>query len=179
MIAMTGNPNPFTLGRLIDEASPRNGTSLLAMLPGALLSMADGSPELDCGFIIATWSKRHGRPMLHLLANTDTHWPGVLTPFEPYFIEHVIGGAITADDALGRRVDVADPRSFDIVRDGKALVEAQRRAHRFEHLGPPAYRIGGGVEVATLTRKKAAIRRIHTWPSDRIGELINPDKENP
>lgn len=179
LIAPTGNPNLFRLAAIIDEVRPRSGNDLIREMPEILraLEASGGSHELDAGFVIATWNKRHGRPMLHLIANTDNHWPGVLTPLEPYVIEYVIGGQITVDDALGRRVDVSDPRSFDPHRDGKILVDVQRRKHRFEHLGTPAHRIGGAVEVGTLTRHRASIREIHQWPEDRIGSLIEPAME--
>lgn len=179
LMAPTGNPNLFRLGELIENARPRSGTDLIAKMPDILRSLEAGGGEfdLDAGFVIATWNKRHGRPMLHLIANTDNHWPGLLTPFEPYFIEHVIGGQITVDDALGRRVDVSDPRSFDPCRDGKMLVDVQRRSHRFEHMVTPAFRIGGAVEVGTLTRHRADIKQVHEWSEDRIGELIVPTME--
>jgi len=103
IIAPTGNPNPFSLNAAIEAERPRNGRQLLEVLPKILRQMdAESKIPLDAGFVIATWDKRAGRPMLHLIANTETHWPGVMPPFELYWIEHVIGGEVPVDEALGR-----------------------------------------------------------------------------
>jgi len=174
IIAPTGNPNPFSLNAAIEAERPRNGRQLLEVLPKILRQMdAESKIPLDAGFVIATWDKRAGRPMLHLIANTETHWPGVMPPFELYWIEHVIGGEVPVDEALGREVDMADRRSFDPMIDGAELVEVQRRHHDCAHTGVTACRLGGAVEVATLTRRGVRIDRVREWP-DRIGELIVP-----
>src|SRR3546814_16846971 len=77
---------------------------------------------------------------------------------------------------MGRPVDLRDPRSFDPHKDGAALVDKQRNRYQFEHLGKPAYRIGGAVEVGTLARRGARIDQVHEWPEDRIGEFIRSEE---
>lgn len=174
LIALTGNANPFTLLQEIEEGRPRNGGELLEVLTGALRRRSAAEPGLDAGMMVATWNKREGRPMLHLLSNSESHWPGLNTAFNPFGIETIIGGPQETGELLGRPVDLRDPLSFDPHKDGAILVDEQRNRNRFEHLGKPAYRIGGSVEVGTLGRRGARIDRVHEWPEDRIGEFILP-----
>lgn len=176
LIAPTGNANPFDLLSRLQQAEPRNGRQLIEAFPTALrdLCAAPGGESLDAGFMVAIWDKRKGRPMIYLIATSETHFPGAGEPFEPYWIESMIGGTVPAEEALGRPVDLSNPHSFDPFKDGADLVEVQRRRHRFEHFKTPAYRIGGGVEVGVLTRKGVKLHSVREWPEDKVGELIAP-----
>src|SRR3546814_4609555 len=81
LIALTGNANPFTLLQKIEEGRPRNGGELLEVLADALRQSSAAERGLDAGLMVATWNKRKEHPMLHLLSNSETHWPGIDTVF--------------------------------------------------------------------------------------------------
>jgi len=72
--------------------------------------------------------------------------------------------------ALGRKIVMNDPASFDVERDGIMLAEAARA-------GPwddgPGHFVGGCVEITTVGPKGITTRQIQKW-KDRIGHRIKP-----
>lgn len=174
LMAVTGNMHPVGLAAYINKAPARSGRQLVEALPGILRSAVAEAPELDAGIAMAIWDKRIGQPLIYVTATTDNQFPGTVAPFEIVALDGFWGGTLTPTEALGRPVDIRDPQSFDAYTDGADFVEAQRKAHRFENQGAPAYRIGGGVEVGTLTRKGATLRTVREWPGDTVGQLIEP-----
>lgn len=64
---------------------------------------------------------------------------------------------------------------FDPVRDGVGIMQNLRRNYpkQFELAQRPA--IGGSVQHGVVTRAGVEIRTIHMWPSDKVGQPIDPE----
>jgi hypothetical protein len=77
-----------------------------------------------------------------------------------------------AIEATGWQLPTAE--SFDPVRDGIALMEAQRRKPApLMGGGPPLHGIGGFVQHTVITPSSVRSSVIHRWP-DKVGSKIDP-----
>jgi hypothetical protein len=121
----------------------------------------------------AGWSDERERMVLHFV-----QWPDAFT----YDVPGYAGGP-SADCAefasnFGKPF-VDEPASFDPSRDGVQFFEMLRRRHfrDFDDGKHPA--VGGWVDHSIVTREGAETRVIHTWPSDTVGRLIDPDATAP
>lgn len=147
---------------------------LAAALMSVLREMSVRTPDMSIGAHLAAWSSKLGRAALMLVANDSLHFPGLLPPFEIGEATHLIQGTRPAAEIMGREIDFCDPQSFNPLADGVTLMQAQRQTERFERsYETPAYRIGGGCEVAIVGRRGVQFRTLWEWP-DKLGELIDP-----
>lgn len=92
-----------------------------------------------------------------------------LTPGQPRHVQAYSNyGAI--NQALGRDADLRDARSFDLIRDGRIVAEAARRSDWNE--GDEGARVGGFVELTTVSAKGVQSRVFKRWP-DKVGRRID------
>jgi hypothetical protein len=171
--ALTG-VDPYEIAAAIDRYGCETPRKLAAALPRVVEDMSANNSSLSIGLHVAAWSAKHSRPVLMFIANDDIHFPGLLPAYQLGECTYVIQGTGNVVDYLGREVNFEDPRSFDVLTDGVALMQAQRRLERFEiAYQTPAHRIGGGCEVAIVGRRGVRIETLWVW-DDRLGERIDP-----
>jgi hypothetical protein len=159
-----------SIGRRPCDTPERLFDAVLAAIQEATAA----TPGLSLGVQLAFWWARKGRAALMLAASDDLHFPGLVAPYEAREAFYVVQGTRQPTEYIGREVDFTNPKSFAPLSDGVELMAAQRRMERFERVyETPAYRVGGGCEVAIVGRRGVQIKTLWQWP-DELGELIDP-----
>lgn len=157
----------------------KKGLPFLKSLPDIALDMLrhinQDSKVAACGLLAMVWDRQYNQALFAGLATDGEclgeHFPG---PMAITMADAVCFGGTAPETVLGRPIDVCNPASFDPRVDGVTMFDAIRRVERFEEYGTPAFRIGGGVQLATVTAKGAKIETIHTWAEDKVGQRIQP-----
>ncbi len=101
----------------------------------------------------------------------DGYQPFVPFLAAPAYSLPVVDGAAV----LGRTLETQeDIDSFDPVRDGLLVHEAQRLVYGHVGDGRLQYLVGGFAELVSVSRDGINRRILREWP-DRVGELITPE----
>lgn len=157
----------------INDAGPRNLTSMLRCLPDVLRASVQVEGEVHRLYLVA-WDVRHRRPRGYMITTTD------LDGFEPFVPVELDDCASYSGAAalLGRPCDMSSAADFDPVDDGIALMEAQRWMTWAPIDGGAAVpRCGGGLMFAKVDASGVSVEVLRTWP-DEIGEIIAPEPTN-
>nr|WP_047170078.1 hypothetical protein [Sphingomonas sp. Y57] len=152
------------------DLSQSYALTLLPMVARAIRddNLRAGFPgEPDVQLVAALWSDEHDQPQLWI-ASSNRAWFG--ERYQPGTLARVgamSGGCIDPLSVVPphRRAD-----GFDAIRDGLALLRAQR-AEPWPDNG--RYYVGGFAERTTVTRGGIERMVLERWP-DRLGELITP-----
>ncbi|TBC78002.1 hypothetical protein [Rhizobium ruizarguesonis] len=138
-----------------------------------------GDDEAGFDFAIALWHPQRG-PMHYRLHSY--HGIPAFAPFVLHELGDVVACGAVFDPQtlfqLGLLPVVGDPTAWARTK-GVEIMELMRG-----RLGEPlpgdtiakAYRIGGHVDLATVTAAGVKLRRVRLW-NDKIGELIDPYKQ--
>lgn len=151
--------------------------SLSASMAETLKVMTAERPDAVIGVQAAIWSRREKAPVLFVISNSDICFPGLAKAFEPVSVRVMVTGTKPPAELLSRSINWDDDRSFDPRSEGLGIIKAQRSAEKFDRAYEiPAYRIGGGVEVAIVGRHGVRFETLWVWP-DKLGELIDPAEQ--
>ncbi len=163
---------------VMNDDPPRNVSGMVRATPAILertLELSADQPGIaqSLGLTILAWDARKGCARAFLIDNDGSVTGGLgVAPFEAVEVDWSVTGGDPAH-VLGRPVNVRDRRSFDPHADGIALMEGQRREMRWGPTPSAAQcpRIGGEIQLATVTRDGVEHSILHQWP-DRVGEGI-------
>lgn len=155
-IAISGTFSPHAVTRHLERLGPRNPRALCAALLDATHAMeaeaiAEGVEPQQSSFccFAAVWSARTKAAGVFAIGN-GKGFGGRIPAYQACQLDWSMGSAGQPSDALGRDVDMSDPASFDVRRDGVAMMEWQRRNEIFDYGHGPAYGIGGGIDLVTV-----------------------------
>ncbi|OUC54967.1 hypothetical protein CA262_08930 [Sphingobium sp. GW456-12-10-14-TSB1] len=179
-IAMVGG-GKMTPTRLFDEIERRGIDQLdqLDFLNAFRALIIELCPEPVCisgmvehRFMIGFYSHKHGRA-LGLTMFTPGYGPDDKAPYEYHAAEIVIAPNVPAADAFGgRRINVTRPASFDPVKDGAALVDAQRaKVTGWGHGIADGSYIAGDTLLTEISANGLAFDLIAQYP-DKVGERV-------
>lgn len=154
-----------------------DGKALEAIYDGAFHQLSrSGETEID--LFVSGWSERLNRPVSIATASSDRHG------FEPWSIqqcEPIMAAPTVPEDMLiaaGFDLDRIGPETFDPVRHGVMLMQAQRRLTLYPTTGAdtePCCLVGGQAVLTEIRADGVSQRVIHRWP-DRIGERMSPNE---
>jgi hypothetical protein len=175
-VAFTGSILPQALVRAITPHAPRNARMLVDTLVAALRTVtaeadAEGNKGASCGLYSIMWSARTKQPAIICVDNDGASFGEHTDPFRPFEVDWIMGGVGDPSSLLGRPVNMTDPTSFDPKVDGVALMKAQREVNFWPTPLGPRKKVGGGVQLMSLSRRSTQYEDLHTWP-DVVGELI-------
>jgi len=176
-IAISGNLHPSALITEISRVEPKNARQLANALPRVLRRTTEKAAEigqpLSIGLTLAAWSGKAKRPAIIIVDNDGGHFGAFTQPFEPVEVDWTCG--TEPADILGREVSLSDPASFAPRTDGIALMDGLRRRHAWawREGAAVAHRIGGGLQLATITKRGVTVEDLRDW-QDKLGKLIDP-----
>lgn len=191
VVAVTGSSYLRELAYQLEWRQPRNAKELHDMLPLVLhgtrsLLVGDEYQNFTMAIRAAVWCEHTQRArVFHLDFDPERCALWGITPGEVCEAMVLIPGGDEIIGELGS-LDISaeavmDDRRFNMERDGVALVAAQRQAIRVPlrsradlQTRRPLALIGGGVQLARVTKSDVAIKTLHRWTEDRPGELITP-----
>lgn len=140
-------------------------------------TIAQGVPssgiENACDMQMVWYDPARKRATGHLICNITDHMPG-LPPFTLQRVSCSLSSKIDPDAPLGRPQDVTDPGQFDIRKDGRTLVDAQRREGWTVPGRPFGYYVAGDVHLTTIDEAGVRCETLISWP-DEIGKKIAVD----
>jgi hypothetical protein len=144
------------------------------------------SAELAVEVTIVGWCRRRARPVAWSICSLTWKHPDTIGPRSRTVVPD---GTMSEISAISVRPAPAecvsqllekplatteDVHALDPEIDGLKLLQAQRLLFS-ERPGMGLVSIVGGfAEMATVTAEGVSVKRIHTWPEDRIGERIRP-----
>jgi hypothetical protein len=180
-VVVNGSQSQSEIVDAMEDAQPASLDDALQALPGIAYQIVGSNKQAGIrhphvSLFAACWHPTSGAAAWAVRTDaTVKAWgiqPGQLTRIKGSF--DAVGDPAPA---LGRSVDVLDPASFDLARDGVALMEHCRRLPadptlwdgRTDHFG-----IGGTVELTTCGPGGITRRELHRWPADVIGQRIRP-----
>lgn len=181
-IAVTGDAYHFELANQISWRAPANAREMVEALPLLLrgLQTLSANPTFTMALRLAAWCDETGRArVFHVDMDAERCALWGITPWQVVEAPVLIPGegivAALPDIDLSPEA-LQDASRFDPERDGVQIVAAQRQHVRFPPKGrsEPMVLMGCGVELATIGRTGVSTKVLHTWPEDRIGELILP-----
>jgi hypothetical protein len=182
-IAVTGDGYTGELMNQINWRAPQNAEELAEGLPLLLRGLQGLS--LDPGFTmalrLAAWCERTATARIfHVDMDAARCARFGIEPWEVVEAYVLIPGDNIAEALPDIRLDdplsLMDPSAFDPEKDGLRIVAAQRDNIRFplKGKGKPMSLIGGGAQLACVSRDGVDVKTLHVWSEDRVGELINP-----
>jgi hypothetical protein len=123
--------------------------------------------------MIGLYSHEHKRAM-GLTIFTPDMGPSDKAPYEYHPADVVIAPMVPPSDAFGdRRVNVTIPASFDPLKDGRALVNAQRRKVKgWSHGVADGSRVAGDI-LLTVVSADGVQCELLQQNDDRVGQPIS------
>lgn len=185
VIGITGSVDTFALGAELHAADPRNLTGLIRVLPGCLRRAIDRT-QTACltpsttivGLLkVAAWSARAARPIGYVLCS-DPALAAAMggAEWQVYEATSSLSAAEAPAHLFQKLTDCENPALFDPELQAFDLVQYEREASQL-CMTPGAagdvYRIGGGVQLAKVTRRGVSITPMGEWP-DQVGTMIDP-----
>lgn len=162
-------PKMSTFGETFDELKARVGPEMRDWLKPAIeTDKAAGAAWVNFDILIAGISESRG-PHSYVVPSYDHPTFEAIkawTPFDP--------GPVMMAPGDDRILATVDPATFDPVKDGIRIMEAQRQI--LEPQGQSAelrYIVAGFVQLTTVTAGSITTKIIHRWP-DKIGQKIEP-----
>lgn len=132
----------------------------------------DGAEREDRRFMIGLYSHKDGHAV-GLTLFTPGMGPDGKAPYEYHDADIVIHPMVPPADAFGgRRINVTRPESFDPVKDGAALVDAQRaKVTGWSHGVADGSRVAGDILLTEISANGLAFDLIAQYP-DKVGERV-------
>lgn len=134
-----------------------------------------GQSRLD--LLIAGWSDADDCPRSFAMSSSDAAGldPFTWTDLDEMMVFPMIDVDLAYQFGCS---DAGDPEAFDPVKDGIAVMQAQRHTvfplQGDDGIGRDLFIVGGEIVMTQITEADISQRVIHRWPGDKVGELIRP-----
>ncbi len=165
---------------IMGERPPASISDLLTLLPAIahqvnLGAVRDMGPEWAGLQIVACfWDQGRNSPRALAVTTHRTGWAAALRPGHLTELTHLTTPQVDLSAVLGRPFDKATNAGFDATRDGRALLEAQRRV-TWEIGGVAVHQVGGFGGRHTITAAGVERAELIRWP-DEVGRRIEPER---
>ncbi len=172
-----GRGNAFGIDTAVRCLKARSSgfDDLIGGVTGELQKIVD-THRLDRPFelVIAGFSKCRAKPEIYFIRTPGHDSSGVgLRPFVAFPMGNSLLGPWPSDDLItASRFVEPDPDESPkkVARSLRKLLEMQRRVLADD--GAP--RVGGFIEITTITPEEIKQQIIPRWPEDRVGERMTP-----
>lgn len=170
-LAPSGRCNSNEIAAALEGAGVETQAQAMAALPNIARRLAATNravtDEPDLCLFVVLWSDRTDEPQGWMLSTGPMpHW-GDFAPCTWLPIDSMIGTDRPLGDVLNQ--PDANPATIDMERDGRAIIEHQRRTV-FED---GRYYVGGHGELVRVDRSGVRQSILCRWP-DQVGAVIRP-----